>query len=118
MITVKKNSHPWQEAELVRRFQKMPPDVDTIILQHHERPDGTGFPRGLDFRRIAPLSAVFIVAEEFAELIYESGLENDNVLDILDSLEEKYQRGNFKMALGSLKELFPIDAPKAVDQVA
>src|SRR6185312_15892576 len=39
--------HPAKGAEIARQFQEVPPDVDVIILQHHERPDGSGFPRGI-----------------------------------------------------------------------
>lgn len=47
-------NHTIQAAEVVKQFSEVPPDVDVIIAQHHERPDGTGFPRGLGSTYIAP----------------------------------------------------------------
>lgn len=57
--------HPSHSAQVVEKFQAhIPPDVAQIIMQHHEIPDGSGFPRGLSGSAITPLSAVFIVAHE------------------------------------------------------
>lgn len=56
--------HPIKIAELARSIKGLPSDVDQILLQHHERPDGSGFPRGLTASHISPLSAIFIVCEE------------------------------------------------------
>ncbi|MBC7397838.1 MAG: hypothetical protein H7333_10390 [Bdellovibrionales bacterium] len=39
------------------------PEVAVILVQHHERPDGSGFPGQLTNAQIHPLAAVFIVAE-------------------------------------------------------
>ncbi|NTV51333.1 MAG: HD domain-containing protein, partial [Desulfobulbaceae bacterium] len=36
--------------------------IALLILQHHERPDGAGFPHNLSYTRISPLAAVQIIA--------------------------------------------------------
>lgn len=40
--------------------------VETAILEHHERMDGTGYPRGLEGPAISPLGQVLLMAEVIA----------------------------------------------------
>ena len=56
--------HPKKAAKLLSEISEVPADVDTIILQHHESPDGMGFPNKVRNSGIAPLSAVFIIAHD------------------------------------------------------
>lgn len=58
------HEHPRQAAKLLSDISDVPPDVDTIILQHHESPDGTGFPTGIQHHHMSPLSSVFIIAHD------------------------------------------------------
>lgn len=100
----KLNSHPQDAVNLLDKFQGLPSDVDKIILQHHERADGTGFPRGLEWKRIYSLAAVFIVAEDFVTSVYECGLNQINTDHILDEFEIKYAgKGNFTLAVEALR---------------
>ena len=48
---------------------EIPPDVSVIIEQHHERPDGNGFPNGINFKRISVFSSIFIVAHDFVKYV-------------------------------------------------
>jgi two-component system, chemotaxis family, chemotaxis protein CheY len=87
-------NHMSTAAEFMQRWSSCPPDVDTLILQHHERFDGTGFPNKLTFLNIFPLAGVFIMAED---LIY--GYFNHpekNMREILKENENLYSRGDFK----------------------
>jgi response regulator RpfG family c-di-GMP phosphodiesterase len=86
--------HPIRGAEFVRSWVGCPADVDQLILQHHEKLDGTGFPSGLNFQTIFPLAGVFIIAED---IIYHC-VDNFGVapLEYLKSREEYYSRGDFK----------------------
>ncbi|MFT6070526.1 MAG: putative nucleotidyltransferase with HDIG domain [Bacteriovoracaceae bacterium] len=99
----KLRNHPQDSVSILDKFHGFPPDVDKIILQHHERPDGTGFPRGLDWKRIYSLAAVFIVAEDFVTAIYECGLNQINTEHILVEFKRKYAgKGNFTLAVEAL----------------
>jgi response regulator RpfG family c-di-GMP phosphodiesterase len=57
--------HPLNASELSKSFGMCQPELETIIIQHHEKADGTGFPNGTTSQKIHPLSALFIVAEDF-----------------------------------------------------
>ncbi len=66
-------NHPTNISTLVIRFKELPPDVDIIIKQHHERPSGKGYPAGLFGDKIAPLSAVFNLAHDLVDYSLDGG---------------------------------------------
>ncbi|MBU6154269.1 MAG: hypothetical protein KGP28_08190, partial [Bdellovibrionales bacterium] len=47
-------------------------DIERILMQQKERPDGTGFPEGLDFKQLYPLSCLFMVCHAFVDYVYET----------------------------------------------
>lgn len=97
-------SHPLDAAQLTLNWPMCPSDVDIIIRQHHERPDGRGFPLGLPSFKISPLSAAFIMCED---LIYKSMI--DDTVDLKEyfvSQKEHYSREPFKSIYPKLLEIF------------
>jgi HD-GYP domain-containing protein (c-di-GMP phosphodiesterase class II) len=102
--------HPALGAEIVRRFHEIPPDVDLIIAQHHERPDGTGFPRGLTHLRIGPLSSVFIISHDIVAYLLSSeqagNTQNERVLEeFVEKNKGKYVGGNFKKLMTAIPKI-------------
>jgi len=87
-------NHVMGASQLVLNWSSCPPDVDVIIRQHHEKPDGSGFPLGLEDSKISPLAALFILAED---VIYH-GLEDSKIQPqaYLISREDYYSREPFK----------------------
>lgn len=81
--------HTIRGVETVHEFKDVPHDVDTIILQHHERPDGSGFPRGLREHQIVPPAAIFIVAHELLYFARERG-EDYDIEEFLTRMEPYY----------------------------
>jgi putative nucleotidyltransferase with HDIG domain len=57
-------THPYQGARLVRRIDGYGPVAD-IILAHHERIDGRGYPRGLGHDEIPLLSRMISIADTY-----------------------------------------------------
>ena len=55
--------HPRIGYEMVR--DRVDPAVASIVLSHHERIDGAGYPRGLDDTAIPPLARILQVADAF-----------------------------------------------------
>lgn len=100
-------THPIQAAEYSRQLRQLPADVDTIVLQHHEQPDGSGFPRGLYHHQIAPLACVFIVAQDLLDyyLVDQASTQpKANVFQVfLAERESRYSAGTFKKIVDSLK---------------
>jgi putative nucleotidyltransferase with HDIG domain len=56
--------HPYQGAKVVREMEGYGP-VGDIILAHHERFDGKGYPRGLKGNEIPALSRIISVADTY-----------------------------------------------------
>jgi len=101
--------HPLDAAKLIKDQKMFPPDIDFIVAQHHERPDGSGFPRGLSKLRIAPLSCLFILGHEFVTKIENMGgaynKENrDRAYDEMN--QDMFTMGNFKKPFLGLQKAF------------
>jgi hypothetical protein len=96
--------HPVKGAEAARQFSEVPADVDTIILQHHEHPEGTGFPRGITATYIAPLTAVFILAHELTSYSFEKGPYFDLAEFILGA-KDRYKHSQFKKVIAAMELL-------------
>lgn len=56
-------AHPLTGSMLVQRFHDYPREVARAVLEHHERLDGSGYPRGLAGEALSPLGRVLALAE-------------------------------------------------------
>jgi len=92
---IKIKSHPLEIADTIRRVSLMPITIDTIVLQHHEKPDGSGFPIGLKYDQIHSLARVFIVAEDVIYGYLQSQGKADP-LEYIKSREAYYAHPSFK----------------------
>lgn len=101
--------HPTKVNELIRPFEDVPSDVDPILAEHHERPDGSGFPRGIAGSRIGPLSAVFIVAHDLVDEVFKQGkgtkLDADLIQRFVGDRQKVYEGGTFKKFLKVLEKI-------------
>lgn len=80
--------------------------LEQLILDHHELPDGTGFPRGLNAATLPPLSAAFNIACYFTqESILKKSEQTINSLEILKDMEPIFTKGNFKVVYAALHEI-------------
>lgn len=55
--------HPLTTSMLVDRFAEYPKEVVRAIVEHHERLDGSGYPRGLTGAAMSPLGRTLALAE-------------------------------------------------------
>jgi len=95
-------NHPLEVASLLRKHGMDEHDTLTVIEEHHELPDGTGFPRQRTAGVISQLSAVNIVARHFVEELFFDG-ENEFSLDkCFPRIYERFQKGNFKQSCAAL----------------
>lgn len=56
-------AHPVTAALLLRDHGGYPDTVAQAIMEHHERMDGSGYPRGLHGNAISPMGQILLVAE-------------------------------------------------------
>jgi HD-GYP domain-containing protein (c-di-GMP phosphodiesterase class II) len=94
-------SHSGRSAELCRHWDFCPGVVDTIIFQHHEMPEGRGFPMGRTTDELHPLSCLFIVAEDFVNYFVDSFGEPD-LAQFIKLRSKIYYEDQFKVVLLAL----------------
>lgn len=56
-------AHPITAMLMVRDAQVYSRAVEVAVLEHHERMDGTGYPRGLAGEQISPMGRILLLAE-------------------------------------------------------
>lgn len=59
-------AHPITAMLMARDAQVYPRSVEVAILEHHERMDGSGYPRNLQGKDISPLGRILLLAEVVA----------------------------------------------------
>lgn len=87
--------HTMEAATLLTDSKTFSPDVIKIILNHHERPDGTGYPNKKNCDDIPPLSCLFIIVEDFVKRIFSKKLDQEMIDGIKDDFMKVYNKGNF-----------------------
>lgn len=88
--------HPADIAEALKKNKLLIPiETITIIEQHHEMPDGSGFPHGINSNRFNQLSTIFIVSQQFTNMLHDNDYNFEKRGEIISKIREKY--GSSKM---------------------
>ena len=86
-------SHVTHSVELIRAAVGLPRGVDDIVVQHHEREDGSGYPKGLKNGEISMDGAIAGMVDSFSALTsarpYAPQASASNVLALLHKLRGK-----------------------------
>lgn len=104
-------AHPKMGADMVAKSQDADVEILAIIENHHERADGSGYPRGLEGAAIPLLARIAGIVDAYDAMItprpYASArTSHDAVQELLDSKGTKFQDAlieQFIQAIG----LFP-----------
>lgn len=76
------------KAIVVLDMEKLNKDIVDIILQHHERPDGKGYPYGLKSENINKLAKIFSLIDVFdaltTERVYKKALSLDETFTLIN----------------------------------
>jgi len=105
-VTMKK--HVDHSRELLDKIPGMTPNVIDVVLQHHERVDGTGYPLKLKGDQISTVGAMSAIVDVYDALtsvrVYKDAWEPTNTLKKMiewsDSHFNKKLLGNFIRCLG------------------
>ena len=100
-------THPKLSAAILEKGDKLLTDEAALIMHHHEKPDGTGFPAGLDYKTLPVLSCAFILAYDYTTKLIQSCDSPDELdpLAVLRDLGEDYSKANFNKPYQCLKEI-------------
>lgn len=104
LITLK--DHPTEVLNLINKIKNIPPDLDRILLEHHERPDGSGYPRKLNGLQIHPLSSIFILSHDIVDTIFKLQLNNSDITDEMlqeEIKDDPYLSGHFKKSIDAFR---------------
>jgi len=98
--------HPEKGHELMAKFKDFPlPSLETI-MQHHERLDGSGFPKGLTEDQISLFAQIVMVADEYDELCNSAEVEKS--LTPHEALSQLYLHINSKKQKFSKKVILTL----------
>lgn len=100
--------HPNKSCELISAIDGLPIGVDKIIKTHHEKYDGSGFPRGIDHSKQEALSVIFIVSLELANILFEIGFNRDAILDTITRMEHDYSKSFYPKVIFAMKKAFAV----------
>ncbi|MBI2520063.1 MAG: HD domain-containing protein [Bdellovibrio sp.] len=99
--------HPMETSLLLTGIDFISPEVASIVLQHHETPEGNGFPNGLHHSKLSLLSCIFIVAHTFVQNNLEIDFDPDRQDKIFEDLAKRFSLGSFKSVLDAFSNLHP-----------
>jgi response regulator RpfG family c-di-GMP phosphodiesterase len=97
--------HPEKAAVIARIFNGFS-EVDFILLEHHERPTGDGFPKGINASSLTAISCIFILVTNIVAKIAQNPNYSTTVLkDIVKQFKTTFTSGNFKEPFKSLEKI-------------
>lgn len=88
--------HPEESSHLAKHFDSIASGIEQYILEHHELPDGSGFPRKLTYSNVHPLSATLHLADLMADLLWEHDFDIDKIKHELDEKRQFHLRGFYR----------------------
>ena len=99
--------HPVKAAELADQFLGFS-NVEFIIEEHHERPNGKGFPNKKKINRISNISCAFIMAVDFVNEMATRGISQESVEHTMSYLDKNYNIGFGKKLLKAFENCFKL----------
>lgn len=101
----KYKNHSIDGAKIIEECKKIPQDVVNLVLEHHEKPDGSGFPHGKNFQQISQLSATFIVADTFSMIFGADEAKLPAIKKFFNEYKKKSYKGVYKTPIDSLEKI-------------
>lgn len=95
--------HPEDIYVKLKGEKEISSETLAMIRDHHERPDGTGFPRKLNASNITPLSAVVIISEAFVVRLMEKNFNKNSAKRIVVMMRQEFSKGSFSTFYRALK---------------
>lgn len=65
-------AHPMTAYLILQEYPQYHPEISTAVFEHHERLDGSGYPRGLKGDEIGPIGEILMLAEAVTTLFEKS----------------------------------------------
>jgi len=89
-------NHCEESAHLAKNFSSIAPGMEQVILEHHELPDGTGFPKGLTATHVHSLSACLHLADLAADYMWQENFEIAAINEKIVKQKDFYTKGFYR----------------------
>ncbi len=99
-------NHPKLSSIILQEFG-FSGTIRNFIREHHERLDGSGFPKGIEENEISYYSQILGIVDEFDNLIYNQQFSFKEAKDELKKFPEKYNTEilkGFENLLGEIEK--------------
>lgn len=94
--------HPEDSSHIAKNFSSIGLGIDKFILEHHELPDGKGFPKKLNYNNVHPMSAVLHLADRASDILWKYNFDMAKTVEELKSLKLFYSRGFYRKPYDAL----------------
>jgi response regulator RpfG family c-di-GMP phosphodiesterase len=98
--------HMIEACDLLETLPEFTYDAKSAILNHHELPNGSGFPRGLSSRQVSPLDALFIIAVNFSHDLLTVGDIRRSFKKLIESYRDRFSVGKYEGAYKAMLTIF------------
>lgn len=102
-------NHPGLSADFLPKGSEVIEDTRRIILEHHELPNGNGYPKKLSATQIAPLSCLFILSQEITFCLLRNNFSSERLRDFLLNNKNDFNRGNFSKFYQACETIFSLN---------
>lgn len=100
-------SHPYQGYRLLKKTEFLTEECKVITLQHHERADGTGYPRSLRGDEISDYAKICCIADVYDALTAERSYKKAmSPFEALSFMKDKLSGHFDKTVFASFVQLF------------
>lgn len=101
--------HPKIGEDILRHIEFLQPGL-TVVRDHHERPDGKGYPYGLKLDEISTLAAIVSVADAFDAMVsdrpYRKAFTKEEAIKILiENKDRQFKARLVDIFIDSLRQL-------------
>ncbi len=87
-------THPIYGYRIVTKELELDEDVASVVLQHHEAYDGSGYPRGITLEKISTFGRITTIADVFDAITtkrsYKPAVSTTNAINIMKSLAKDH----------------------------
>lgn len=88
--------HPEESSHIAKNFDSIATGIGQYIKEHHELPNGKGFPNKMNYNSVHPLSATLHLADLTAELLWKHEFDVNVVKDEIGKLRNLYLHGFYR----------------------
>lgn len=106
-------NHPYSSAEYLTEGMEIIEDTRKIILEHHELPEGDGYPKKLTAHQISPLSCLFILSHHISLCLLRNEFSKERLSDYLVNSAPSFRLGNFAKFYKACEIIFVQDTSRS-----